>query len=109
MSSRAIRTDQLDYSTEKTVNDAVVWYNYTTPMIEELREAVNHVVEVNGFKASDMMARQQKLQQNIMQGEGYYKVINHVYSELAPFVLNESITVKDRAFIRSKFPNITTL
>lgn len=104
--SRAIRTDQLDYSTNKTVNDAVVWYNYTTPMIEELREAVNHMVEVKGFKASDMMARQQKLQQNIMQGEDYYKVINHVYTELAPFVLNESITVKDRAFIRSKLIEI---
>jgi len=100
--SRAIRTDQLNYSINKTVNDAVVWYNYHTPMMESLREAVNHMVEVNGFKASDMLVRQQNLQQSMMQGDDYFKVITQVYTEMAPFIIKNALTENDFAFLRSK-------
>lgn len=105
MSNRAIRADQLMHDSNRTVHEATSWTTYThdNELWNNLAEATEHRIEINGVHASTIQTDVANLRNNLQSSGNYFQTMSHVYNSLVPYLIKETISGSpDEAFMREK-------
>jgi len=105
MSNRAIRADQLTHDSNRTVHEATLWttYTHTNCVWNDLQEATQHQIEINGVPASTIQSDVVNLRNNLQSSGNYFQTMSHVYSTLVPYLIKDTISgMPEEAFMREK-------
>ena len=87
MTTRAIRYDQLTFDSNKAVEEAVTWCNYTPSddvIWRPLQVAVQHQIKHSGDSAAEIQNRMSSVRNEWVACSNYYGVMTNVYAHLIP-------------------------